>query len=299
MEKRHGVSLGSAYQNVAGCRDMTQCISECIEGELREALAETKYFSILMDGSTDCAVVESELMYVLYVDKYGNLTQSFMKLNKVYDATAAGLTELLKDTMAEIIPGLGKTQYIVGFGADGASVNMGVRKGIAVRLQDEYPWLLPIHCFNHRLELAVKDALSKMFYDDIIDTLTLLYYFYHASGKRQRELQELANILENGIQKPKKCNGTRWIQHKLQATKALLHSYKVIVMHLEAVAADKTSDQEKAKGLIQKITTFKFVIHLLFFRDLLTPISRLSLAWQKDAVEIPQMLAAEKTMHVI
>ena len=45
---------------------MTQCISECIEGELKEALAETKYFSILMDGSTDCAVVESELMYVIY-----------------------------------------------------------------------------------------------------------------------------------------------------------------------------------------------------------------------------------------
>ena len=74
-------------------------------------------------------------------------TQNFMKLKKVHDATAAGLTELLKDTMAEIIPGLGTTQYIVGFGADGASVNMGVRKGIAVRLQDEYPWLLPIHCY--------------------------------------------------------------------------------------------------------------------------------------------------------
>ena len=99
---------------------------------------------------------------------------------------------------------------------------MGVRKGIAVRLQDEYPWLLPIHCFNPCLELVVKDALSKTFYDDIIDTLTSLYYFYHASGKRQREVQELANILEDGIQKPKKCHGTRWIQHKLQATKALL-----------------------------------------------------------------------------
>ena len=107
MEKRHGVSLGSAYQNVAGCRDMTQCISECIEGELKDALAETKYFSILMGGSTDCAAVESELMYVIYVNKDGNLTRSFMKLKKVHDATAAGLTELLKDA---IIPGLGTTQ---------------------------------------------------------------------------------------------------------------------------------------------------------------------------------------------
>ena len=117
-----------------------------------------------------------------------------MKLKKVHDATAAGLTELLKNAMAEIIPGLGTTQYIVGFGADGVSVNMGVRKDIAVRLQDDYPRHLPIHCFNHRLELAVKDALSKTFHDDVIDILTSLYYLYHASGKRQREVQELTNI---------------------------------------------------------------------------------------------------------
>ena len=29
-------------------------------------------------------------------------------------------------------------QHLVGFGADGASVNMGTRKGVAARLREDY-----------------------------------------------------------------------------------------------------------------------------------------------------------------
>ena len=44
------------------------------------------------------------------------------------------------------------------------------------------------------------------------------------------------------------------------------------------------------------MTTFKCVVHLVFIVDLLLPLSKLSLAWQKDATEIPHMLAAERAM---
>ena len=93
MEKKHGVSLGCTctYQNDVGCNDMVMCIGQCIENELKKALAEAKYFSILMDGSTDCSAVESELMYIIYISKDGDLTQSFLKLTAVNDASAAGL----------------------------------------------------------------------------------------------------------------------------------------------------------------------------------------------------------------
>ena len=92
--------------------------------------------------------------FVIYVNKDGDLIQSFMKLKMVHDATAADRQNY---TIAEI---MGTTQVVVGFGADGTSVNMGIRKGIAVRLQDKHLWLLPIHCFNHSLELAINYTLS-------------------------------------------------------------------------------------------------------------------------------------------
>ena len=62
------------------------------------------------------------------------------------------------------------------------------------------------------------------------------------------------------------------------------------------MSADPTHDQAKAKGYLTKMTTFKFVVHLVFIVDLLLPLSKLSLAWQKDATEIPHMLAAERAM---
>ena len=76
----------------------------------------------------------------------------------------------------------------------------------------------------------------------------------------------------------------------------ILRSYDMHTAHVESMSADPTHDQAKAKGYLTKMTTFKFVVHLVFIVDLLLPLSKLSLAWQKDATEIPHMLAAELAM---
>ena len=43
---------------------------------------------------------------------------------------------------------------VVGFGADGASVNLGQKGGVAAKLKQHVPHLLEVHCFPHCLELA-------------------------------------------------------------------------------------------------------------------------------------------------
>ncbi|XP_055954772.1 uncharacterized protein LOC126810667 [Patella vulgata] len=50
--------------------------------------------------------------------------------------------------------------YVIFLGADGASVNMGVNRGLAVQLREDIPWLISVHCFNHRLELAIRDGFK-------------------------------------------------------------------------------------------------------------------------------------------
>lgn len=44
--------------------------------------------------------------------------------------------------------------------ADWASVNTGARGDLAGLLREDMSWLMAMHCLNHRLELAVKDALK-------------------------------------------------------------------------------------------------------------------------------------------
>ena len=100
LEKGHGVALGVTYLNEKGCIELITCVGESLEDELKATLAETRYLSILSDGSTDAGVIEQELFYVLYVGSDGHIGQSYLKMASVSDGTAEGLTSLLLDTVA-------------------------------------------------------------------------------------------------------------------------------------------------------------------------------------------------------
>ena len=58
---------------------------------------------------------------------------------------------------------------LVGITADGASVNTGRISGLMTRLGEDRDWLVKIHCINHRVELAVKDAFLNSKYKEIDD----------------------------------------------------------------------------------------------------------------------------------
>ena len=55
-------------------------------------------------------------------------------------------------------------------------MNMGSINGLAAKLRNDSPWLLVIHCFNHRLELAVKDAFKGTGIIYIIRKMCLFKY---------------------------------------------------------------------------------------------------------------------------
>ena len=117
---------------------------------------------------------------------------------------------------------------LVGFGPNGASVNLGRNRSVATLLKDVAPWIVQIHCMAHRLELAVKDCFKGSYFTDtVVDTLTTIYYFYHNSPKRFRELHVVAEIMSEQILKPARANGTRWVEHKVKAIKKMMINYGV------------------------------------------------------------------------
>ena len=79
-----------------------------------------------------------------------------------------------------------------------------------------------MNCMNHHLELAAKDVFSSSYLNEVYTVLLNLYLVYEKSPKRLRDLQSLAEIMEENVRKPDKSNGTRWAQHKLRALKSLI-----------------------------------------------------------------------------
>ena len=98
---------------------------------------------------------------------------------------AKGLHDCLKSALFYV--GVTDACYkpkLIGFGCDGASVNIGENalKGL---LQSERPWILTDWCLSHRLELALKDALKNTPFSLINEVLLRLYYLYSKAPKKE------------------------------------------------------------------------------------------------------------------
>ena len=69
--------------------------------------------------------------------------------------------------------------------------------GVAAHLKEGAFWLLAVHCFNPRLELAVQDAFSGLkAFEDIDEMLLKLDHYYQKSPERLRGLKKLFQNLQ-------------------------------------------------------------------------------------------------------
>ena len=119
---------------------------------------------------------------------------------------------------------------LFGLNVDGASVNTGLHNGLGALIRKINPWLIVVHCFSHRFELAVKDTFKNTFFTEIETMLNVkIFYLYKKSSKRLRELREFGEIFEKSIPKPAKSGGTRWIAHKVRAMAIILNNYGVFI----------------------------------------------------------------------
>lgn len=102
----------------------------------------------------------------------------------------------------------------IGFGVDGASVNLGKRRGVASLLKREVDHLIDIHCLPHRLELSMMEMQQECKYvKEVYDILHLVWKTYHFTPKSKRELKALGNQLGLDVLKPRPVRGSRWLPH--------------------------------------------------------------------------------------
>lgn len=102
---------------------------------------------------------------------------------------------------------------LIGFAADGATVNRGQREGVIGILNAKLPWVIYVWCLAHRLELSMKDALQPTCFNSADDMLLRLYYLYENSPKKLSQLRDLHSLYgqtfefdEGGI-RPKRASG--------------------------------------------------------------------------------------------
>ena len=283
LQEKNGVKQSSRYCNERAGANFLDTVGETIRESFVNDLRQANYYSILMDGSTDSSIIEQELVYVLFLNKEGRAVVEFFSIESVKNANADGLKAAIKESF-ERVGIVDFAQKLHGLNVDGASVNTGIHCGLEAKLKESAPWLTVIHCFNHRLELAVKDSFKGTFFDEIDHMLLKLYYLYKKSPKRLRELHMFGDIYDKVVPKPSKASGTRWIAHKVRAMEIVLSNYGVFITHLESLSQTDSQALKRAElvGFSKRWVQAKYPIHLAIYLDILQPIKVLSLSMKKE-----------------
>ena len=119
--------------------------------------------------------------------------------------------------------------HLIDFCSDGASVMLGRRSGVGIRLKNDFPNIILWHCLSHRLQLVLDDSVTdikqvnhlKIFMDKI-------YTIFHQSNKNQMELFKISEELEQQIIRIGRVFGPKWSACSLRAALAVWRAYSAL-----------------------------------------------------------------------
>ena len=167
----------TCYCSDRAAAEFVDCVGEAMKEDFVKDILNTPYYSILTDGSTDASILEQEVLYVLFLSSSGVPVLEFLSVDTPQHAHADGLKQCIEDSFQHIgITPL--SSRLASMDVDGAAVNTGIHSGLGVKFKETNPWTSVIHCFNHCLELAVKDMFNGTFFKGIDTMLVKLYYLY-------------------------------------------------------------------------------------------------------------------------
>lgn len=235
LDEAKGVDIGKDYRNDKRAQEFMSCIAAVEQRHTKDLLDKAKFLSLIVDGATDTSHQEAEVCYVRSAIN-GDIVTRFVGIKNVDRANAEsiseGILQLTEKTLGDI------TKKLVGFGTDGAPVMLGKNNGFVQKIRDKLglPYIMAVHCTNHRLELAYRDACSKVpLYNKMSDLMLSLYYFYRNSPANRSGLRNSFLGRNETPLVPTRVAGTRWLPHMARGLKNLLDGYGAMVEHLEQV----------------------------------------------------------------
>ena len=134
MEKKHGLDIGVSYTYECNGRTFEHYIAEARQKELAEKVVGAKFYSLLIDGSTDKGNIDNKAVLAVWCDpncsdEKVHTRISYLALIRPKFVTGEGLFEVLGQALSKL--GIEEVdgdhcQQLIGIETDGASANMGV-----------------------------------------------------------------------------------------------------------------------------------------------------------------------------
>ncbi|XP_028395720.1 zinc finger protein 345-like [Dendronephthya gigantea] len=158
-------------------------LDDIILDEVTKEIQQAEYFALLVDETKDLSKQEQLTFVLRSVFEY-EVHGEFLGFRNAEELTAESLSDAIQDEMKQIGVNINN---LVAQGYDGAAVMSGKCSGVQERIKTVVPQALYVHCFAHRVNLVIVQAVKSVVpVADFFAALQMCYNFLSGSNVHLR-----------------------------------------------------------------------------------------------------------------
>lgn len=265
--------------------ELIQLISNAVRSKIVKSIQETKYFSIIVDCTSDKSHVEQTTLVVRFVELNRDsgcyeIKEHFIGFLESLNTSGKGLTQLILEEIKKL--GL-SIKNCRGQGYDIGSNMRGKMCGVQKRILEIEPRAFFVPCGIHSLNLEITDGANCS--QDAVSffiCVQSLFVFFSSSTARWEIFK--SNVTRFPL---KPLSQIRW-ESRIDAIQPLMDQLHNV--HEALVKAAEQGDAVAsctATEIAENITQFKFICILVIWHDILAQSHMSSKYLQRTSVNLP------------
>lgn len=290
-------SARNTYTSKTTQNMLIEVCNSLILGKLISEIKESKFFSILVDDTTDVSTQEKMSFCVrIFNTKVMCIKELFLQFYTVHDLTGKGLASQILKVVEEL--GL-DPKNIRGQGYDGAASMSGEFNGVKAHILQKYPLAKYVHCAAHVLNLAISECCNIKQIKHCMGIIQKVCSFFN-SPKRNAFLQEKISSDPNKNQNPshqklKQLCATRWTERH-DSVHIFLELFDFILIALQEISSSWNSSETSSMAfcLWKSMKNIEFVIALLTINTIFSFSSKLCKYLQSSTIDLCEAVSYAK-----
>lgn len=265
--------------------EIIRMFSDKILNNIVTSIKESKYFSVICDGTQDVSGKEQESLCIRYVDSDLIPQEVFLGMYEPPDTRGETLAKVILDVLLRL--GL-EYKDIRGQTYDGASNMSGVYNGCQAHIKNKNPLALNFHCGAHCANLATQASSTACpAIRDALSWIQELGVLYSRSTKFKNICASAQDSSTPRVIRPM-CP-TRWLC-RVPAIRSVLAQYSVVLHSLEEMSTASGPTGTKARGLKEQLSKGSVALYLIIAEKVLSPLEELNKVTQSRNVQMRAML---------
>ena len=299
LENRSSRKYQTTYMSLQNQNEFIMLLGEEIRGIISDKVNQSGFCSVMADTTPDVSHSDELSVAVRSVDsETSEPEERLVRVSETNDKTGDGQAkDIVKSLQISNIP-LSTIQFQT---YDSTASMSGVHNGAQQKLNEILERKIPYtKCVPHGLNLVIEHGCeATTLISKVYDVLEQLFVFFTKSTKRNKELKDKLNQIENALQL-RNLSKTRWAA-RAEAVKAVWTSFDAIVEVLRIL--ESSGDREtkaKASGLYNAMVNIDFISGLMFLKNIMYKTKVLSDYLQGESINIAGALVAiNSTNHVL